>query len=70
VAHADSACTIRFVGVDRVRLEEGWVSERYGTRERAPVLVGSVAGPLPIRCGYRLVPAVVRVGARASAATA
>jgi hypothetical protein len=50
----DVICTVRFDGVDSVRLLEGWVSNRYGVRERAPALVAGVEGPLPLKFGYRI----------------
>lgn len=59
-------CRIHLFGVERVLLEEGWVSDRFGVRQTAPVLVGLVTGQLPIRFGYRLQP--LPVGAESSAA--
>jgi Heparinase II/III-like protein/Heparinase II/III N-terminus len=47
---------IHFFGVERVELAEGWVSDRFGVRETAPVLVGLIEGPLPLRFGYRIEP--------------
>lgn len=35
---------------------DGWVSDRFGVRDRAPVLVGRVAGELPLEFAYRLSP--------------
>jgi Heparinase II/III-like protein/Heparinase II/III N-terminus len=61
-----ACCRIHFFGVERVLLDEGWVSDRFGARQRAPVLVGLVTGRLPIRFGYRLGP--LPVGAESSAA--
>jgi Heparinase II/III-like protein len=48
-------CSVQFFGVDESRLADAWVSDRFGVRERGPVLVGTVAGALPTRFGYRLV---------------
>jgi Heparinase II/III-like protein/Heparinase II/III N-terminus len=56
---------IHFFGVEHVVLAEGWVSDRFGVRERAPVLVGLIEGPLPLRFGYRVEP--LRVDAESSA---
>jgi uncharacterized heparinase superfamily protein len=39
-----------------VGLEEGWVAERYGVRERAPVLVLRRDGRLPARIETRIAP--------------
>jgi hypothetical protein len=50
---------IRFEGFDEVGLTEGWVSDRFGTRTRAPVLVGSITGALPLRFGYRIAPTAI-----------
>jgi hypothetical protein len=67
IAERGSArCRIHFFGVERVLLEEGWVSDRFGVRQKAPLLVGLVTGRLPIRFGYRLQP--LPVGAESSAA--
>jgi hypothetical protein len=52
----DVGCIVRFDGLDEVRLSEGWVSDRFGVRERGPVLSGRVAGSLPIRFSCRLTP--------------
>ena len=46
--------SIHFFGVERVLFAEGWVSDRFGVREKAPVLVGLIEGPLPLRFGYRI----------------
>jgi hypothetical protein len=54
--HGSARCRIHFFGVERVLLEEGWVSDRFGIREPAPVLVGLISGRLPLRFGYRLEP--------------
>jgi hypothetical protein len=40
-------------GLDRIELTDGWVSEAYGSRTRAPVLVGHVSGALPLRFAFR-----------------
>lgn len=51
---ASARASIHFFGVERVLLAEGWVSDRFGVRETAPVLVGLIEGPLPLRFGYRV----------------
>jgi Heparinase II/III-like protein/Heparinase II/III N-terminus len=52
-------CRVRFFGLERVRVQEGWVSNRFGVRERAPVVVGMAQGLLPLRFGYRVEPLTV-----------
>jgi uncharacterized heparinase superfamily protein len=52
--------------LERVLLTAGSVSNCFGVRETAPVLVGLVCGRLPLRFGYRLEP--VPVGMESSAA--
>jgi hypothetical protein len=44
---------IVFFGLDRIARTEGWVSDSYGVRSIAPVLVGRVTGALPLHFGYR-----------------
>lgn len=52
-----AALELRFRGlVEPPRLESGWVSERFGMRERAPVLTLRVEGRAPLRFGYRFTP--------------
>jgi hypothetical protein len=58
-ARGNAGCRIRFFGVERVLLDEKWVSDRFGVREASPVLIGLVSGPLPLRFGYRLEPGLV-----------
>jgi hypothetical protein len=62
-------CHIRFFGVERVLLDEKWVSDRFGVRETAPVLVGLLSGPLPLRFGYRLEPGLVTASATVAGST-
>jgi hypothetical protein len=50
---ADGAVSVAFFGFERVEQTEGWVSDSYGTRSRAPLLIGHVSGELPLRFGYR-----------------
>jgi uncharacterized heparinase superfamily protein len=54
--------TISFTGVDvdELSVEEGFVSGRYGVRERAPVLIASTRRACPTRLGYSIVPAPER----------
>jgi uncharacterized heparinase superfamily protein len=53
------SCRIQLTGFDEIRLTDGWISDRFGIREPGPVLVGRVAGTLPVRFGYRLVPSLL-----------
>jgi hypothetical protein len=66
----NARCRIRYFGVERVLLDQGWVSDRFGVRKTAPVLVGLVAGRLPIRFGYRLAPLSVAHSSAAELARA
>jgi hypothetical protein len=43
-------------GASQVDLSEGWVSDRFGVRERGPVLIARAAGDLPLNFGYRFTP--------------
>jgi hypothetical protein len=51
--------TLVFWGTSEVELVEGWVSVRFGVRERAPVLVARSSGALPLCFGYELLLAEV-----------
>jgi hypothetical protein len=62
-ARGNVCCRIRFFGVERLLSDEKWVSNRFGVRETARVLVGLVSGPLPLRFGYRVEPGPVTAGA-------
>jgi hypothetical protein len=42
-------------GADEVAVDESWVSERFGVRARAPIVVLRSRGPLPLRFGLRFV---------------
>ena len=46
-----------FTGAADVTLGDGWISEQYGARERAPVIRALTAERLPTRLGYRMAPA-------------
>jgi hypothetical protein len=50
--------TISFSGVDarELTIEEGWISDSYGVRERAPVLVASAARRFPAFLSYTITP--------------
>lgn len=63
VAVGDAAATIAFDGLtddDELAVEEGWVSDRYGVRERAPLLVLTVRRRCPTTLTYRIAPATRR----------
>ena len=45
-----------------MNVTEGWVSDRFGKRERAAVLVADVSGPMPLRFGWRFVPSEASAG--------
>jgi hypothetical protein len=54
VVRGNVLCRIRFFGLHRVCADEGWVSDRFGVRQEAPVLVGLTTGRLPLRFGYHI----------------
>lgn len=54
------ALEVSFTDVDRVEVADGWVSESFGRREPASVIVAHVAGRLPLRFACTF--AVVAVG--------
>jgi hypothetical protein len=59
-------CRVRFFGFDEVLQDEGWVSDRFGVRSPAPVLVGLIGGRLPRRFGYRIEPLAVTAHSNAA----
>jgi hypothetical protein len=56
MSQGDHATTVAWWGTSAVEVTEGWVSDRFGLRERAPVLVAHVQGLLPLRFGWRFMP--------------
>ena len=52
LARDNETVTLAFRGTAEVRLQDGWVSDRYGVRKRAAVLVARVSGSLPLVFGY------------------
>jgi uncharacterized heparinase superfamily protein len=56
----DAEAVIRFDGTESVALDEGWVSDSFGARQRGPLLVGTIRDALPLRFGYRISPGSVR----------
>jgi uncharacterized heparinase superfamily protein len=59
-------CSILFFGLERVLLAQGWISDRFGVRQKAPMLVGQTAGKLPLRFGYRIEPLPVEAASSVS----
>jgi uncharacterized heparinase superfamily protein len=59
VAIGEAAVTITFdaAAEDELSLEDAWVSDRYGVRERAPLLVLTARRRCPTRLTYRIAPA-------------
>ena len=51
---AGTRASVRFEGLSELETQDGWVSDEYGRRERAPVLVGRRLGELPasISCSF------------------
>ena len=60
-----STAEVDFDGAGEVEVGEGWVSDRFGRRERAPVVTARLDTELPATFGYSLTP--VPAGARAGA---
>jgi hypothetical protein len=56
LSRGEHAATLACWGTSGVKVTEGWVSDRFGERERAAVLVAHVHGPMPLRFGWRFVP--------------
>ena len=56
LSDGEHATTLACWGTSGVNLSEGWVSDRFGQRERAAVLVAQVHGPMPLRFGWRFFP--------------
>ena len=54
IEHDSASFRVSFDGFDELRLLEGEVSDRYGSRRQAPVLVAVVTTTLPARVGYRI----------------
>jgi hypothetical protein len=52
----EHATTLACWGTSAVKVTEGWVSDRFGERRRAAVLVAHIHGPMPLRFGWRFVP--------------
>jgi uncharacterized heparinase superfamily protein len=53
-AAGGAAVAIELEGVDEIELTEGWVCDRYGVRERAPVIAATKEATLPARIGHRV----------------
>jgi hypothetical protein len=62
----DTRCRIHFFGFDQVVQDEGWVSDHFGVRSPAPVLVGLIGGQLPRRFGYSIEPLAVTADSSAA----
>jgi hypothetical protein len=48
--------TVALSGPLAIEVSEGWVSDRYGSRTRAPLISASVTGELPLRFGFAFAP--------------
>jgi hypothetical protein len=62
LSHGEHATTLACWGTSEVNVSEGWVSDRFGQRKRAAVLVADVHGPMPLRFGWRFVPSETSAG--------
>jgi uncharacterized heparinase superfamily protein len=51
----DHQLMLSMEGADEFAVEESWVSEQFGVRARAPIVVLRTRGPLPLRFGFRFV---------------
>jgi uncharacterized heparinase superfamily protein len=49
VGHADASVQVQVEGADTVVVDEGWVSDAFGTKVPAPVIAAHVRGTLPLR---------------------
>ncbi|MBV9836911.1 MAG: alginate lyase family protein [Solirubrobacterales bacterium] len=56
LTHRGRGLTITFSGARSVAVEQGWVSDRYGVRDRSPLLRATVEAELPVRLSYRISP--------------
>jgi hypothetical protein len=56
LSQGEYATTLACWGTSRVNVTEGWVSDRFGERKRAPVVVAHLHGLMPLRFGWRFVP--------------
>ncbi|MBA3736315.1 MAG: alginate lyase family protein [Actinobacteria bacterium] len=56
LSHGEYATTLAWWGTSQVSVTDGWVSDRFGERKRAPVVVAHLHGPMPLRFGWRFVP--------------
>jgi uncharacterized heparinase superfamily protein len=61
VTRGAASATVTFEGTDEVEVVAGSVSESYGSREEAPVLVATAERKLPLRLAMVLVPSEVKV---------
>jgi len=66
----DEEILLVFSDAITIEVSEGWVSDRYGKRARAPMISASVAGELPLRFGIAFAPAGVAARATVQAPTA
>ena len=56
VRMSETEMEVSCVGACQARVDESWVSDRYGVRERAPVVVADLSRDLPATLRTRLVP--------------
>jgi uncharacterized heparinase superfamily protein len=58
IAVGDVGATFSFgeIAAEEVAVEESWISDRYGVRERAPVLVVTAVRRCPATLSYRIAP--------------
>jgi hypothetical protein len=56
LSRGEHATTLACWGTSGVKVTEGWVSDRFGERQRAAVLVAHIHGSMPLRFGWRFAP--------------
>lgn len=56
LSRGEHAMTLACWGTSGVKVTEGWVSDRFGERQRAAVLVAQVHDSMPLRFGWRFAP--------------
>jgi uncharacterized heparinase superfamily protein len=66
----ETMITLSFTGYASVQVVDGWVSDRFGVRERAPVVIARIDRTLPAVLSYRITPGLGPVTAWVPAAEA
>jgi uncharacterized heparinase superfamily protein len=56
IENRGTVATLAYTGTSEVEVVNGWVSNQFGRRQRATVLVARAAGFLPLKFGYEFCP--------------